>query len=88
LLVSPCAFWMSAVKPAAVNAAVRAGRSPFSHRGDDAESGRMTQALLGVAAGLLLVLLPPDAHPLSSNAEAETTTATEIHEEDFISLPF
>jgi hypothetical protein len=48
----------------------------------------MTQARLAVAVPLPVVLLPPDAHPLSSSAEAETTTATEIHEDDFISLPF
>ena len=50
LLVSPCAFWMSVVKPAFLNAASRAGRSPFSQRFDDAASGRMTQARLAAAA--------------------------------------
>jgi hypothetical protein len=35
---------MSEEKPASVNAASIAGRSPFSQRGEDAESGRITQA--------------------------------------------
>jgi hypothetical protein len=67
-----------------VNAFVRAGRSPFSQRGEEAESGRMTQARV---EALVPPLLEPE-QPVSSRADAEMTTATEIHEDVFISLPF
>src|SRR5882757_5027673 len=84
LLVSPWAFWMSASKPASVNAFCSAGRSPFSQRGEDAESGRMTQARVEA------VEPPPplDAQPASRNADAATATTIEIDEEVFTSLPF
>ncbi len=70
LLVTPYAFWMSASKPASVNAFCSGGRSPFSQRGDDAESGRMTQARVALLEPPVL----PDAQPVSSNADAATAT--------------
>ena len=68
---------MSEVKPPAVSAAVRAGRSPCSQRGDDALSGRITQAFLALAgvvaaADELLELLLHDA---SSSAAAAAAAA-------------
>src|ERR1700712_916072 len=83
LLVSPCAFWTSALKPASVNALVRAGRSRLSQRGDEAESGRMTQARVEAEDPPLVLL--PEAQPASSNADAATATTIEIDEEVFTS---
>jgi hypothetical protein len=82
---SPSAFWMSDSKPASVNAFSRAGRSPPSQRGDDAESGRMMQARAVVSPP---VLPPVPEHPASSSADAEAATAIEINEDFFTSLPF
>src|SRR5690554_1523466 len=76
---------MSASNPASVNAIWSAGRSPFSQRGEDAESGRITQARAAVVESSPV---PPDAHPASNSADADNATATEVHEEVFISLPF
>src|ERR1700754_4931559 len=86
LLVSPWAFWMSASKPASVNALSSAGRSPFSQRGEDAASGRMTQARVEAAS----VAPPPPVpeQPVSTSAAALAATAIEIHEDFFTSLPF
>src|SRR6187402_1889835 len=84
LLVSHWAFWMSASKPASLNAFARAGRSLFSQRGDDAESGRMTQARLADEPPPEL----PVEQPASSSAAALTATAIEINEDFFTSLPF
>ena len=50
------AFWMSAVKPASVSALFRAGRSPFSQRGEDSVSGRITQARFETALPPVLAL--------------------------------
>jgi hypothetical protein len=77
---------MSAVKPASVNAFWRAGRSPFSQRGDDAVSGRITQARFEVVD-------PPEAvvvleQPASNIADAAKATTIEIDEDFFMSLPF
>src|SRR3954447_20560604 len=83
LLVSPCAFWMSVVKPASSNAFFRAGRSPFSHRLEDAASGRMTQARFSAPP------LPPDAEspppPLFEHAaRARTLTAANVASPEFL----
>src|SRR4051812_46756185 len=45
LLLSPSAFWMSAVTPASLNALVSSGLSKLSHRADDCVSGRITPTL-------------------------------------------
>src|SRR5690349_9223764 len=84
---SPSAFWMSDSNPASVNAASRAGRSPDSQRGDDAESGRMMQARAAASSP------PPPSpevpeQPARTSAVAEAATAIEINEDFFTSLPF
>src|ERR1700742_2716476 len=62
-VLSPPAFWMSPLKPAAVNAAFRLGRSLASHRGEVVVSGRMTPMVLTLA------LLPePELPPLLPHA--------------------
>jgi hypothetical protein len=70
---------MSAVKPPASNAACNAGRSPFSQRGEDAESGKITQArpLAAAAAvsSLAAVSLPLE-HAANKRAAAAVTAAT------------
>jgi hypothetical protein len=86
LFVSPCAFWTSASNPASVKAFVSAGRSPFSHRGDEAESGRITQAREAVVAPP--VPPPPEEQPDNASADAETTTAIGIHDFNFMAQPF
>src|SRR5665213_3770999 len=53
LALSPSAFWMSALMPAAENALFRAGRSAVSHRVDDWVSGRITPTVAPDAAGAL-----------------------------------
>ena len=50
LEVAPPAFWMSSVRPAALNALSRDGRSLFSHRLEVTVSGRMTPTLPAAAA--------------------------------------
>lgn len=71
---------MSAVKPPASNAACNAGRSPFSQRGEDAESGKITQAnpLAAAAAvsSLAAVSVSPLEHAVSTSAAAAVTAAT------------
>jgi hypothetical protein len=70
---------MSVVKPAASNASFSAGRSPFSQRGEDAESGKITQArpLAAPAAvsSLAAVSLPLE-HAANKRAAAAVTAAT------------
>src|ERR1700733_12515946 len=56
LVLSPPAFWMSPLKPAAVNALFRLGGSLASHRGEVVVSGRMTP----IVFTLLPELEPPD----------------------------
>ncbi|WP_231919270.1 MULTISPECIES: hypothetical protein [Microterricola] len=62
-----------------------------SQRGEDAASGRITQARES-AAGEAVSLLPPPPpeleQPASINAETLATAANEINEDFFISLPF
>ena len=90
--VSFWAFWMSAVKPAAVSALFRAGRSPLSQRGDDSVSGRMTQARLAtafVAPPELLVLPGPAAeHPARARVERAATATIPMIVLFKASLPF
>src|SRR3954449_3386124 len=82
LPVSPWAFWMSVSKPASLNAASRAGRSPFSHRLEEAASGRITQARFWAA-------LPPEAElsplsPLEHAARMRTLTVASAATPDFL----
>src|SRR5436190_11464041 len=79
LAVSPPAFWMSEPTPAALNAAVRLGRSLFSHRGEVVVSGRITPTvpllvlvLDPPALGVLLLLLP---HAVSASVAAAPRAA-------------
>src|SRR4051794_10769433 len=72
-----CAFWMSNLTPAALNAFSRFGRSWLSQRGEDVVSGRMTPILpealpppLLLPLLLLLSLLPPQAAMLKTVATA------------------
>src|ERR671932_1469711 len=51
LFLSPSAFWMSALTPAASNACCRYGLSNDSHRADDCVSGRITPTWAPPAAG-------------------------------------
>src|SRR3954469_14446409 len=74
LLVSPCAFWMSVVKPASLKAFSSAGRSPFSHRLDEAASGRMTQARFWASPPEPEAEFPPP--PLFDEHAARTRTLT------------
>src|SRR3954471_6343894 len=73
LFASPCAFWMSVVKPASVNAVSRAGRSPFSQRLEDAASGRITQARFSAEP-----LLPPDALSSPPDEQAAMTSTLKV----------
>jgi hypothetical protein len=69
---------MSVVKPAASNASFSAGRSPFSQRGEDAESGKITQAkpLAAAALSVAAVSLEPLEHAANNRAAAAVTAAT------------
>jgi hypothetical protein len=71
---------MSVVKPADSRASFNAGRSPFSQRGDDAESGKITQAKpLAAAAAVSSVAaesLEPLEHAANKRAAAAVTAAT------------
>ena len=58
LSASSCAFWMSYLTPASLNAASRAGRSAVSQRTEDSVSGRITPILASAALSLPLPLLP------------------------------
>src|SRR5215217_5331371 len=72
--LSPSAFWIVDLTPAASNAFLRNGRSTVSQRTDDLESGSSTATL---PEGFLL-LLPPPPPPellLSSSPHAATGTA-------------
>src|SRR5438876_194644 len=53
-VLSPWAFWMSYWTPAALNAAVSAGRSAVSQRAEDLLSGRITPIFAFLAFALLL----------------------------------
>src|SRR5438132_11151237 len=46
LALSPCAFWMSALMPAAANAFVSSGASYWMYRADVVVSGRITPTCL------------------------------------------
>src|SRR5215213_8240813 len=70
--LSPSAFWIVFLTPAASNAFLRNGRSTVSHRTDDFESGSRTATLPG---SLLLLPPPPPPPPLSSSPHAATGTA-------------
>src|SRR3954469_258111 len=71
--LSPWAFWMVAGTPAALNAAVRSGRSAVSPRPDDFVSESSTATLSAELLPLaLLLLLPPPPPPLSSPPQAAT----------------
>ena len=89
LLVSPCAFWMSVSKPAASRPSCRYGRSLFSQRGDDAASGRMTQARAAAASAVSVDPPPPPPleQPASSSAEIPANAAADTNEDLFIVLP-
>src|SRR3954453_11794092 len=83
LLVSPCAFWISVVKPASLNAFSRAGRSPFSHRLEEAASGRITQARFSAPPLLPEAESPPP--PLFEHAaRARTPTAANVASPEFL----
>src|SRR3954466_1011895 len=76
--LSPWAFWMSESTPAALNAAVSAGRSLASHRGEVVASGRITPTLPASEEPpppplLLLLSSPPQA---ASAPNASTPVAT------------
>src|SRR4051812_10408739 len=68
--LSPCAFWMVAGTPAALNACWSNGRSAVSQRTDDLVSGSSTATLSAELLLLLLLLLPPP--PLSLPPQAAT----------------
>src|SRR4051794_40060769 len=73
--LSPWAFWIVTGTPAALNAAVRSGRSAVSQRTDDFVSGSSTATLsaaLLLPALLLLLLLLPLLLPLSLPPQAAT----------------
>src|SRR3954465_5520730 len=69
--LSPWAFWMVAGTPAALNAAVRSGRSAVSQRTEDFVSGSSTATLSAELLLPLLLLLPPPP-PLSLPPQAAT----------------
>src|SRR5919199_1771463 len=58
LFLSPRAFWMSALTPAAVNACCRYGLSNDSQRADDCVSGRITPTWAPPPPAALLELPP------------------------------
>src|SRR3954471_16966803 len=75
-----CAFWMSYLTPADLNAASSFGRSWLSHRGEDVVSGRMTPTLPDAAPPPLLLLellelLPPPQAVSASKAAAVQAVA-------------
>src|SRR4051794_20915344 len=71
--LSPWAFWMVAGTPAALNAAVRSGRSAVSQRTEDFVSGSSTATLSAeLLLPLLLLLLLPPPPPLSLPPQAAT----------------
>src|SRR3954454_8252570 len=71
--LSPCAFWMVAGTPAALNACWSNGRSAVSQRTDDFVSGSSTATLSAeLLLPLLLLLPPPPPPPLSSPPQAAT----------------
>src|SRR4051812_35773982 len=70
--LSPCAFWMVAGTPAALNACCRSGRSAVSHRTEDFVSGSSTATLSAELLLPLLLLLPPPLPPLSLPPQAAT----------------
>src|SRR5665213_1085708 len=75
LALSPSAFWMSALMPAAENALFRAGRLAVSHRVDDWVSGRITPTVAPVAAGALEAGADDAAGALVAAAGADVAAA-------------
>ncbi len=79
LAVSPWAFWMSDLRPAASNAFCRFGRSWLSQRGEVVASGRITPTsvppLEPPSPALLLLLLSLLPHAASA-PNASTPVAT------------
>src|SRR3954469_9135571 len=75
--LSFCAFWMSYLTPAALNAFSRFGRSALSHRGDEAVSGRITPILPDALPPELLLPLPLLPLSLLPHAVAPTRRAAE-----------
>src|SRR5215212_10258541 len=71
--LSPSAFWIVDLTPAASNAFLRNGRSTVSQRTEDLESGSSTATLPGFL--LLLLLPPPPPESLLSSPHAATGTA-------------
>src|SRR3954462_15941134 len=67
--LSPCAFWMSASRPAPSKASLRYLRSAFSHRFEDAVSGRITPTLAVVSDAEL-----PPPPPLDGSSLPHATT--------------
>src|SRR6478609_2570523 len=87
LLTSPCAFWMSAWKPAASRPSCRYLWSKFSQRGDDAASGRITHARVEAASPPPLSLgvpPPPPEQPASSTAAAPARATAGMTADFFI----
>src|SRR5690348_15791454 len=87
LVLSPSAFWMSALMPASWNAFCSAGRSAVSQRVDDWVSGRITPTVpLAVPPppllddGAALLLLPP------VDAEVDAAGELEAREPVFLLL--
>src|SRR5437016_4244429 len=62
-VLSPCAFWMSYWRPAALNASLRYLRSFVSQRAEDLLSGRMTPIFAVFAAPVVLPELGVELEP-------------------------
>src|SRR3954449_2784110 len=77
LVATPSAFWMSSVRPAALNALSSAGRSLFSQRFEVTESGRITPTLPVACPppALALALALPPAEVAGAEAEAADVAA-------------
>src|SRR5215813_11932237 len=71
--LSPCAFWMSYLTPASLNACSRYGRSLPSQRAEVLLSGRMTPTKGCLELPELPLELPHAASPLSAIAPAAVT---------------
>src|SRR5215813_919565 len=77
-LVSPWAFWIVYLTPAALNAAWRLGRSWVSYRAEDLVSGRMTPTNGVAAAAPVVVVASPagDAELFELPQPATAVTAS------------
>src|SRR4029078_7429683 len=71
-VLSPWAFWMSYLTPAALKAASRYGRSLASQRLDDAVSGRMTPTKALLAPPDAEEPLPPELLEQAAMSHADT----------------